>query len=814
MSLTSLMLCVSMLVGATFAWFTDSVTSGVNRIVSGNLDVTLQHANAGQIIEDVTSATKLFDKAANSTILWEPGAISYETFTVGNAGTLNLKYEMILIDGGHNTVNGGANSLLDVLKIAVTTDTISAASRIDPSDYTWTALKDFIGVGSINDGDLAPEDTDVYSVLLYWEPSDNNTDNIYNLNNGKLADDDSDELYVNLGITLVATQKDAEYDSFDNTYDAGLTVPAASSAAATGNVTTTTDAETSTTTSTATLSVPIAPVSNHATTVMLVAESNDGGNALGVSQSTETSEGGKTTTTTVSSTANLDATTKDPSGTSFAVISGDITAAILDLTLTVSTKTTTVVTDDTTSTVESSDSTESSDKVTTGFTALVETYVEAGLPDVKVVYPDSSDPSVAFSSGYSSTLVASKAEVDKVGEYYYNEETGYLVFMTDHFSDYAVTTSAVAKRSSDTGNLYYSSLTEAIGDTSTWSTQTIYLLKDIAEHIRISGAIVIDGNGHSIKGPSETTYENVIDLLNGTIKTQLELKHVTVDGENRSRCIRSYSEDSNIILGEDAVLQNGKKTSSPAETDGGGIWSNGTVNLQGGKITNCEGDRGGGIYIENGALYFVSGEVSHNTADEDGGGICIEGASFHMANGTDCIISGNIATYGRGGGIYSASPSFVMDGGAITDNTAVWGGGIYNNWNATIQGGTITNNTASSGGGGITNNWVLDMKDCTISNNTADNGWGGGIQNWYRADIDSGVEITGNTAAYGGGLYMYMYKDIYGDGYVTLNNGVTISGNHSNYQVYAEGTVGTYTNSGATIVGDIFIDSGFGTSAT
>lgn len=43
MSLTSLILCVAMLVGSTFAWFTDTVTSGANKIIAGNLDVEVSY---------------------------------------------------------------------------------------------------------------------------------------------------------------------------------------------------------------------------------------------------------------------------------------------------------------------------------------------------------------------------------------------------------------------------------------------------------------------------------------------------------------------------------------------------------------------------------------------------------------------------------------------------------------------------------------------------------------------------------------------------------------------------------------------------
>ena len=68
MSVLSLLLCVSMLIGTTFAWFTDSVTSGRNTIQSGNLDVVLEYWD-GNSYEEVTSTIKLFNDAA----LWEPG---------------------------------------------------------------------------------------------------------------------------------------------------------------------------------------------------------------------------------------------------------------------------------------------------------------------------------------------------------------------------------------------------------------------------------------------------------------------------------------------------------------------------------------------------------------------------------------------------------------------------------------------------------------------------------------------------------------------------------------------------------------------
>ena len=51
LSVISMVICVSMLIGSTFAWFTDSATANVNTIKSGNLDVELVDANGEKITE-------------------------------------------------------------------------------------------------------------------------------------------------------------------------------------------------------------------------------------------------------------------------------------------------------------------------------------------------------------------------------------------------------------------------------------------------------------------------------------------------------------------------------------------------------------------------------------------------------------------------------------------------------------------------------------------------------------------------------------------------------------------------------------------
>ena len=88
MSILSLLLCVTMLMGTTFAWFTDNVTSGRNTIQSGNLDVELEYYN-GTAWKSVEAATDLFENE-----LWEPGHTEVVYLRLSNLGSLALKYQL------------------------------------------------------------------------------------------------------------------------------------------------------------------------------------------------------------------------------------------------------------------------------------------------------------------------------------------------------------------------------------------------------------------------------------------------------------------------------------------------------------------------------------------------------------------------------------------------------------------------------------------------------------------------------------------------------------------------------------------------
>ena len=118
-SITALAMCVVMLVGTTFAWFTDTATANVNKIQAGNLDVDIV-SKENVSLEGQTLYFR--DKNGGTDILWEPGAtFNLDAFKIVNKGNLAIKYEI--------TVNGvtGSNKLLEAIDFTVTKNGASVA---------------------------------------------------------------------------------------------------------------------------------------------------------------------------------------------------------------------------------------------------------------------------------------------------------------------------------------------------------------------------------------------------------------------------------------------------------------------------------------------------------------------------------------------------------------------------------------------------------------------------------------------------------------------------------------------------------------
>ena len=211
-SIISLLLCVSMLVGTTFAWFTDEVVSGPNTIAAGNLDIELL-ANGTA----VTSNTALFDNVDK----WEPGVVVYENLQIANVGTLALKYQMTLNIVDENNLNG--HKLSEVLRVAIVDKIDANASRAEVLAKAQAAVAETTGKGILNNfyltGTLeAGQSTTEKAVVIFWAPNSNEIDNLYNANNGQVTSD-GEPLHITFGVNLQATQKMSEEDSFGNDYD-------------------------------------------------------------------------------------------------------------------------------------------------------------------------------------------------------------------------------------------------------------------------------------------------------------------------------------------------------------------------------------------------------------------------------------------------------------------------------------------------------------------------------------------------------------------------------------------------------------------
>ncbi len=196
-SVMALVMCVVMLVGTTFAWFTDTASAGVNKIRAGNLDIELEMKNASGGWDKAEGKTLQFKKAAGhegEEVLWEPGC-RYELpeLRIVNKGNLALKYKITV-----NGVTGDAKLLkaIDFTAKMGTNDAIlldSLEGAILPSGAAQTTAGEAVGA------------TDPITIKGVMKTT---------------AGNEYQGLSIDgIGITVVATQYTYEYDSIDNLYD-------------------------------------------------------------------------------------------------------------------------------------------------------------------------------------------------------------------------------------------------------------------------------------------------------------------------------------------------------------------------------------------------------------------------------------------------------------------------------------------------------------------------------------------------------------------------------------------------------------------
>lgn len=213
LSLLAVVMCIVMLIGTTFAWFTDTASTAVNKIQAGNLDVQLEYSKDFTEWKKVSDTTKVFEDST----LWEPGRTEVVYLRVTNAGTLALKYTLGIYNLYNYTgknVLGNKYSLSDYVKLGVAepdakyADRAAAISAVQDSAKTLNSIGDtgFIGTK------LEATETKTYAMVLYMPTEVGNEANPKN-------NDPYWAAKVSFGISVSATQAMSESDSFDNTYD-------------------------------------------------------------------------------------------------------------------------------------------------------------------------------------------------------------------------------------------------------------------------------------------------------------------------------------------------------------------------------------------------------------------------------------------------------------------------------------------------------------------------------------------------------------------------------------------------------------------
>ncbi|MBD9218531.1 MAG: hypothetical protein EGQ43_07595 [Clostridiales bacterium] len=232
-SVMALVMCVVMLVGTTFAWFTDTASTGVNKIQAGNLDVELEYKNSDT--PNFTKAdknTKVFKDGA----LWEPGHVEYVVLKISNAGNLALKYKLginIASETGSTNVLGNAFNLSDYIRFAVLDgdktvvsggtefkretlmdDVTDTNSKLIKAGYTSKETRLYPEVTPAVDGQASEK----VVTLVVWMPKSVGNEANYDATVAKAP-------VINLGINVAATQATAEFDSFDDQYDKGAEYP-------------------------------------------------------------------------------------------------------------------------------------------------------------------------------------------------------------------------------------------------------------------------------------------------------------------------------------------------------------------------------------------------------------------------------------------------------------------------------------------------------------------------------------------------------------------------------------------------------------
>ena len=206
-SVIALVVCVSMLIGTTFAWFTDSATSSNNIIKTGTLDVEMSWADG---TED--PATTTWTDASVGAIFnydkWEPGYAEVRHIKISNVGDLALKYRVSII------ANGTVSDLADVIDVYYVDPAVKVATADDLANAPKIGtLTQVLGnLGDTAEGKLLAGTSDTITIALKMQETAGNE------YMGK-------SIGTDFSIVLVATQATYESGSAGDQYDKDAPYP-------------------------------------------------------------------------------------------------------------------------------------------------------------------------------------------------------------------------------------------------------------------------------------------------------------------------------------------------------------------------------------------------------------------------------------------------------------------------------------------------------------------------------------------------------------------------------------------------------------
>lgn len=206
-SALAILVCVAMLLGTTFAWFTDTASTSVNKIQAGTLDVALEMWNGEKWVDIEGDTISFVNKDGSGDILWEPGA-TFETnpIRIRNNGNLAFKYQVII------TGIGGDAKLNEVIDWYYSIELSSVFSDAEG----WTTPTDGYELDNFGEENfLFPAGT----------AANGRTDNQVFKIIGKMdatAGNEYQGLSIDgISITVTATQYTYENDINNNQYDEG-----------------------------------------------------------------------------------------------------------------------------------------------------------------------------------------------------------------------------------------------------------------------------------------------------------------------------------------------------------------------------------------------------------------------------------------------------------------------------------------------------------------------------------------------------------------------------------------------------------------